>query len=206
MARLPHHKKRNILLSRLIASIAQRIRPARKQRLNAASASLPKGSRLQRRLSLHSKSSDRAFFDVLRRRRARPSQLNQRLQSDRDRALMLKRSVVGVAAVLVAGSLFWANLFVQERVTFAGVPYGIINKFWNDKPARTAYFAGDRQGLHDRLKLLGVEADIKAYYRDRFPNEYELDRHIHQIMFDRTGYVGEAYQVNNFGELNPVGY
>ncbi|MEL6940906.1 MAG: hypothetical protein AAFO84_17125, partial [Cyanobacteria bacterium J06598_1] len=98
------------------------------------------------------------------------------------------------------------SLFVREQVTFAGVPYRIVDKFWNDKAARDAYFVGDRNALHDRLKTLGVEEDIKDYYRDRFANEYELDQHIHQIMFDRTGYVGEAYNVNNFGQLSSLGY
>ncbi len=120
--------------------------------------------------------------------------------------LLLQRMMAGAAITLTASSLVWTNLFIQERVTFAGVPYRIINKFWRDKPARAAYFAGSREDLHERLKALGVEADIKDYYRDRFTSEYELDKYIHQIMFDRTGYVGEAYQVNNFGKLTPIEY
>ena len=42
---------------------------------------------------------------------------------------------------------------------------------------------------------LGVEYDIKAYYRDRIQDPVKLDQHIHQILFDRTGYVGESYTV-----------
>ena len=112
---------------------------------------------------------------------------------------------LAVSCLSVAGGGgIWGNLFVLELVSLGGVPYGIIHKFWNDPAARTAYFVGDSRGLHDRLRSLGVEADIKDYYRDRFATEHELDRHIHQIMYDRTGYVGEAYQVRPSGQLVPI--
>ena len=114
--------------------------------------------------------------------------------------------MVSSALCTTLGGLVWTNLFIKEQVTFAGVPYRIVHKFWNDKPARDAYFVGDRQALHDRLKALEVEEDIKDYYRDHFANEHELDKHIHQIMFDRTGYVGEAYSVDNFGDLHSIYY
>ena len=201
MARLPHYKKKYAWPLSLIVHWL----PKRKPRLGSVSTMLPKGSRLQRRLKRYG-SRDRTFFDTLQRRHAVPSRLHQRLNAEHSHEVLLRRSMAGVAIFLVAGGLIWTNLFIKEQVTFAGVPYRIINKFWNDTPARTAYFAGDRQALHDRLQTLGVEEDIKAYYRDRFSSEYELDKYIHQIMFDRTGYVGEAYQVNNFGELNAIEY
>lgn len=112
-------------------------------------------------------------------------------------------ALVGSLGVIATG---WGGLFVSEQVTLGGVPYRIVRKFWRDKTARDAYFVGDRQALHDQLRALGVEGDIKDYYRDRFDNEHELDRHIHQIMFDRTGYVGEAYDVDNYGRLNSRSY
>ncbi|MEO0989159.1 MAG: hypothetical protein AAFY20_27005, partial [Cyanobacteria bacterium J06639_14] len=40
---------------------------------------------------------------------------------------------------------------------------------------------------------LGIEREIKDYYRSRIQDPVELDRHIHQVLFDRTGYVGENY-------------
>jgi hypothetical protein len=49
---------------------------------------------------------------------------------------------------------------------------------------------------------MGVEAQIKDFYRSQIDSEQELDRHIHQIFYDNTGYVGEAYQVNSEGILN----
>ncbi|MEL7227427.1 MAG: hypothetical protein AAGL17_21995 [Cyanobacteria bacterium J06576_12] len=206
--KINHQKKYAWLLSLiapLVAPLLPERMPGRKPRLSAVSTAPPKGSRLQRRLKVYG-SRDRTFLDLLRRKRNQPSRLNQRLSADRSQSLLMRRCVRGVAIALTVGGLIWTNLFIQEKVTFAGVPYRIINKFWNDKPARTAYFVGDRQGLHDRLQDLGVEEDIKAYYRDRFDSEYELDKYIHQIMFDRTGYVGEAYRVNGFGELISIDY
>lgn len=201
MARLPHHKK----TSRWPLSLVWQWLPACKSRLSAVSATPPKKSKLQRRLKVDG-ARDRVFFDILRRRNNRPSRLTQRLTAEHSQALLRRRSMAGVALALTAGGLIWTNLFIKEQVTFAGVPYGIIQKFWSDKPARTAYFEGNRQALHARLQTLGVEEDIKDYYRDRFDSEYELDKYIHQIMFDRTGYVGEAYQVNDFGQLISIEY
>lgn len=99
------------------------------------------------------------------------------------------------------GGAVWSTLFLNGAVTYRGVPYQVVHKFWQDEAARAAYFSGNKAALHYRLASLGVERDIKNYYRDRFENEYALDQHIHQIMFDRTGYVGEAYQVDQRGRL-----
>lgn len=162
---------------------------------------LPKGSRLQRRIKNKLK-RDRTFLRIIRAKRSRTSQLNQVLNSSRSRYKLRQAIVVSATLLTTLSGAIWTNLFIREQVTFGGVPYRIVHKFWNDKTARDAYFVGDRRALHDRLKSLEIEEDIKDYYRDRFANEYELDRHIHQIMFDRTGYVGEAYKVNNFGELS----
>lgn len=162
-------------------------------------------SRLKRRLKSSLK-RNRLFFDLVRRKRSqaenKPSRLSQRLREKRLPALKWRYRVMAAVAVVGVGGLTWGGLFVTERVTLGGVPYGIVSKFWQSKAARDAYFAGDRQALHYQLASLGVEEDIKDYYRDRFDSEGELDRHIHQIMFDQTGYVGEAYEVDNYGRLN----
>ncbi len=165
-------------------------------------------SRLQRRLSL-SLSRNRLFFDLVRRRRSRtenkPSQLSNRLRIQRILRRRLRHAMAAVACMGV-GIACWGGLFINNQVTLGGVPYRVVRKFWNNQAARDAYFAGDRQALHDHLSALNVESDIKNYYRDRFDNEYELDRYIHQIMFDRTGYVGKAYDVDNYGRLNSRSY
>lgn len=155
-------------------------------------------SRLQRRLSALK----------ARSQRSRPviSRLKQRLVEKQARRRLWQRSAIAIAFGLgITGSMV-TSLFVQEKITIGGVPYRVVNKFWQDPPARAAYFTADKRALHNRLKVLGIEEDIKNFYRDRFDTEYELDRHIHQIMFDRTGYVGEAYEVNEYGRLVSVQY
>lgn len=155
-------------------------------------------SRLQRRLSALKARSQRGQPIM--------SRLKQRLVEKQARRRLWRRSAIAIAFGLgITGSMA-ANLFVQEKITIGGVPYRVVSKFWQDPPARAAYFSADKQALHSRLKVLGIEEDIKNFYRDRFDTEYELDRHIHQIMFDRTGYVGEAYEVNEYGRLVSVQY
>lgn len=163
-------------------------------------------SRVYRRLK-ETSLRDRLFYTLRQRRRDRlaenenqPSQLTQRLQTQ-SRHRQYQRGLAAATLSLGLGGAAWTGLFVSERVTLGGVPYGIVETFWTDKTARDAYFSGDTQALHDQLSDLGVEEAIKAYYRDQFDNEHELDRYIHQIMFNRTGYIGEAYQVNNQGQL-----
>ena len=171
-----------------------------------AEESADKRSRVQHRLSCVDV-RDRKLLKLLRRRRGRPSRLDRRLRTKRFRKLWIRGSLVAALTLFSLGGSVWAALFLDGKVTYRGVPYQVIRKFWQDEIAKTAYFSGDEQALHYRLSELGIERDIKAYYRAQpesdFENEYELDRHIHQIMFDRTGYVGEAYQVDRHGRLVP---
>jgi hypothetical protein len=96
---------------------------------------------------------------------------------------------------------FLAYLFFSGQLVVGGVPSSIILTFLQDKPALKAYLRGDSVALHDRLQELNVEARIKDYYRPEIPDEVALDRYIHQIFYDRTGYVGQAYWVNSQGQL-----
>lgn len=159
-------------------------------------------SRVQDRLA-HPQAQDRELLKVLRQKRKQPSQLGQRLRAARSKRMWWRNGWLAGVMFLGLSSTIWAVLFVEGKVTYRGVPYPVIHKFWQDEAAKDAYFAGDAQALHYRLATLGVEQNIKNYYRDQFENEYELDRHIHQIMFARTGYVGEAYRVDNQGRLSP---
>lgn len=160
----------------------------------------PKVSRLQRRL--RSMGRNRHLANALRYRRTHLSRLSQRLHIVQTQRRRWRRKVIAVTFGLGLVGVTWTALFVSERITLGGIPYRIVQKFLNDEAAKTAYFAGDRQALHDRLNTLGVEADIKDYYRDRFDSESELDLYIHQMMFDQTGYIGEAYTVDSYGQLN----
>lgn len=177
-------------LSSARSAIAKSARSGSEDNSETENNSESENSRLKRRLQEH-----------VVRHRPHLSRLVRRLEAKKSKQRFWQRTAaVSFLSVAIGGGI-WGNLFVHERVTLGGVPYGIIHKFWNDPAARTAYFVGDSSGLHNRLRSLGIEADIKDYYRDRFATEHELDRYIHQIMYDRTGYVGEAYRVSPSGQL-----
>jgi hypothetical protein len=86
-------------------------------------------------------------------------------------------------------------------LTYKGVPLNILFKFLADSKARHAYFSHNKEALHGRLQEMEVEEEIKAYYRPQIQNEQALDRHIHQLMYDNTGYLGKAYTVDAQGLL-----
>ncbi len=166
-------------------------------------------SRLQRRLESSLK-RDRTFFNLVRRKRAqrlnRSSWLSQQQSAKHGPPQKWRYGILLALLALGLGGATWTTLFMNEQITLGGVPYRVVHKFWQDKDARDAYLAGDRQALHDELVTLGVENDIKDFYRGRFDSEYELDRYIHQLMFNQTGYVGEAYEVDNYGQLRSRSY
>lgn len=104
-----------------------------------------------------------------------------------------------ISLVLVVVGLWLAS----PVLTYKGVPLNILLKFITDSTARRAYFSHNKEALHARLQEMGVEEAIKAYYRPKIQNEQALDRHIHQLMYNSTGYVGKAYTVNARGTLVP---
>jgi hypothetical protein len=201
MTRLPYdpHNKMRWWLTRFRTNL-----PALGQRSGKKPASQEE-SRLQQRLKAHLE-RDRTFWKVVRRKRSQPGQLAQRLNSAKFWRQFWRYATVSAIVGTSLGGTAWTALFVNEKVTLGGVPYRIVNKFWHDKPARDAFFGGDRQALHDQLKALGIEKDIKDFYRDRFDSEHALDLYIHQLMYNRTGYIGEAYTVDMHGRLQPRVY
>ncbi|HBR74938.1 MAG TPA: hypothetical protein DEA78_14830 [Cyanobacteria bacterium UBA11159] len=106
-----------------------------------------------------------------------------------------------VLAISIGGLFFLRNPDAIKRLTIADVPVSIVMSFLQDETARNAYFTGDGQKLHDRLNQMGVEEQIKDFYRPQIPDEIALDLYIHQLLYDRTGYVGKAYQLNAQGVL-----
>ncbi|MEM6251380.1 MAG: hypothetical protein AAF821_00530 [Cyanobacteria bacterium P01_D01_bin.156] len=100
-------------------------------------------------------------------------------------------SAVGASMAIGTGVI----LFTTGVITLGGVPYSVLMKVWQDPDARSALLEGDATELHDLMGNLGIEYDIKNYYSDRIQDPVKLDQHIHQILFDRTGYVGENYTV-----------
>ncbi|MEM8612824.1 MAG: hypothetical protein AAGF93_12465 [Cyanobacteria bacterium P01_H01_bin.105] len=96
-------------------------------------------------------------------------------------------------------------MFLTEVVTLGGVPASVLSKVLQDKDARSALMARNSKALHDRMNAIGIEYDIKAYHGKRIQDPVELDQHIHQILYDRTRYVGENYVVVR-GKLIPKSY
>jgi hypothetical protein len=107
--------------------------------------------------------------------------------------------VAYLAAIFAIGTL--TILFFSNRLTLGGVPASVIMSFLQDGESVNAYFSGDARRLHDRLDDIGIEQAMKDYYRPQIRDEVELDQYIHQILYERTGYVGEAYRVNGEGVL-----
>lgn len=103
---------------------------------------------------------------------------------------------LAVFAVTLGGAIWFT-----EFGTIQGVPVSVILQFLRDDTARNAYFSGDKQQLHDRLDLIGIEEKVKAFYRPQIQDEVELDKYIHQLFYNSTGYVGKAYDVNAQGIL-----
>jgi hypothetical protein len=120
-----------------------------------------------------------------------------------DQTLRRTSSTMGRVITLMVASLLGLSIlwFFSGNLLIGGVPSSIILTFLQDQPSRDAYFRGDRQALHDRLSDLGIEAQIKAYYRPQIPDEVQLDLYIHQLLYNRTGYVGESYRVTDQGTL-----
>lgn len=138
---------------------------------------------------------DRPVFES---RKARPNRYGSTYRSSR-KAPLLVATIIYLNLLLCVG--IWAVLLTNGFLTIGGVPTPIILSFLQDETARNAYFQGDSQKLHDRLQGMGIEDRIKAFYRPQIRDEAELDQHIHQIMYDRTGYVGNSYRVNSQGVL-----
>jgi len=111
---------------------------------------------------------------------------------------ILKRIVTLIIVSCLGLFTIW---FFSGQLLIGGVPSSIILTFLQDQPALTAYFEKDNQALHDRLNELGIEEQIKAYYRPQISDEVKLDQYIHQVFYNRTGYVGEEYKVNEQGTL-----
>jgi hypothetical protein len=106
---------------------------------------------------------------------------------------------IGAGSLLNQPNLV-ANLL--SPITIGGVPVPILMKAFEDESVRQAYWSGDKQRLHDRLNSMGIEEDIKEHYRPHASGEVNLDQKIHQIFYNQTGYVGDAYQVDQTGRLD----
>jgi len=117
------------------------------------------------------------------------------LNSPTSRQTSLKVATLIFVSFLVC---VWIGvILLTNGLTIGGVPAPIIVSFIQDETARSAYFKGDSKKLHDRLQDMGVEEQIKAFYRPQIGDEVQLDQYIHQLLYNRTGHVGNAYKVNS---------
>jgi hypothetical protein len=112
-------------------------------------------------------------------------------------------NVKGLLSLVTLLSVLGGALWFTEFGTIQGVPVSVVLHFLRDDTARNAYFSGDKQQLHDRLDRMGIEEEVKAFYRPKIQDEAELDQYIHQLLYNSTGYVGIAYEVNAKGILIP---
>ncbi len=102
--------------------------------------------------------------------------------------------------IILSGTILLTNSSLNT-LTIGGIPFPIVKEFLTDFKAMFAYVTGNKVGLHDRLKEIGIEEKIKDYYRSSFQSEAELDQYIHQIFYEKTGYIGKHYKVNKGGDL-----
>ncbi len=95
----------------------------------------------------------------------------------------------------------WTLMLTKGYVAIGGVPSPIIVSFFQNETARQAYFDGDSKKLYAQVQSMDLAEKLKPYYRPQFEDEAKLDLHTHQIIYDRTGYIGKAYKVNPQGTL-----
>ncbi len=116
---------------------------------------------------------------------------------------MLSGRRIAIIVGLAASSTMMAVMyfFLSGNLVVYGVPSSVIIQFLADETARAAYLNGHNQVLHDRLNEMGIEEQMKDFYRSHISDETLLDQHIHQILYDCTGYVGDAYRLNADGHL-----
>ncbi len=95
----------------------------------------------------------------------------------------------------------WVEMLTKRYVAVGGIPSPIILSFLQNDSARVAYFDGDEEKLYSQIQSMNLAEKLKPYYRPQFTEEAKLDLHIHQILYDRTGYVGKAYRVSKQGVL-----
>jgi hypothetical protein len=131
-----------------------------------------------------------------KKRSSRRKPLNARKIKKKSQSL--QKVVIGL---LLSGTIGWGILFLAGKVTLGGVPASIIIKFLKDPYSLEQFLLGNKVQLHNRLQSLGIEEEIKDYYRPKISDEIVLDRYIHQILFDRTGYIGNDYILGPNGLL-----
>ncbi len=120
-----------------------------------------------------------------------------------DRSMRPNSAILTSILVVMLGGLgwIWAEMLAKGYLAIGGVPSPIIVSFLQNETARKAYFDGENEQLHAQMQAMDLAEKLKPYYRPQFEDEAQLDRYTHQILYDRTGYIGKAYRVNPQGTL-----
>lgn len=138
---------------------------------------------------------------------AQPSFSRSRTRNSRfiesDRTSRPASAVLTIILAIALGGLgwIWIEMLDKGYLAIGGVPSPIIVSFFQNEIARKAYFDGDNEKLYAQVQSMGLADKLKSYYRSQFEDEAQLDRYTNQILYDRTGYIGKAYQVNPQGTL-----
>ncbi|WP_009633556.1 hypothetical protein [Synechocystis sp. PCC 7509] len=121
-----------------------------------------------------------------------------------DRSLRPSSLVFASILFLVLGGLgwVWSVMLTKGYVAIGGVPSPVIASFLQNETARDAYFDGNTEQLHAQIQKMNLAEKLKPYYRPQFEDEAKLDLYTHQILYDRTGYIGKDYQANPQGTLS----
>jgi len=112
-----------------------------------------------------------------------------------------KNLVTGICLTLFSITIGAAWMLTRESATIANVPVPLFVKAFEDGTARNYFLVGNTRAFHDRLERMGIKDAIKAFYRPKIHDEVKLDQYIHQIFYEDTGFVGDAYYVNSQGIL-----
>lgn len=120
-----------------------------------------------------------------------------------DRSLRPSSIVFASVLFFVLGGLgwIWTVMLTKGYVAIGGVPSPIIVRFFQNETARKAYFDGDSKKLYAQVQSMDLAEKLKSYYRPQIADEAKLDLYSHQILYDRTGYIGKNYKVNSQGIL-----
>ncbi|WP_144405599.1 hypothetical protein [Aliterella atlantica] len=107
-----------------------------------------------------------------------------------------------ISSLFLAGlGWIWLSLLSDGHFAIGGIPAPVAIALLENETARKAYFDGDNQTLHAQMQQMDIEAKMKIYLRSQIEDETKLDQHVNQILYDRTGYISSAYQVNSQGIL-----
>jgi hypothetical protein len=186
---------------------------------NQASANITESSDRPTKATLKPANAHQAHKLKVKKKHQKPDQTiiaevgdwpdKESLLKTSDRKIKVSRTkMIGLLLLSISGFAALHGLFSfagAKPISVSGVPLPLVMRSMLDHQTRRAYLQGDGDLLYTRLKEMGVEAEIREYYRQYIPNERELDQYVNQLMYDNTGYVNDDFEVDRNGQLIPKG-